>query len=449
MKIRSGVLVAALCLFALGAQESAWAQAEQQAAVEAANRIEKVEASEQAGSVSVRFTLAKPLAAVPASFTVANPARIAFDLPGTSNGLGHSTQVLNQGSLRSANIVQVGDRTRVVLNLDRVIPYEARVEDRALIVKLAAASRDKAASAPVASFAAEAAAPAEHNIRDITFRRGKDGEARLIVDLSDPNAGIDIRQQGGNLVLEFGRTSVPDNLRRRLDVTDFGTPVDTVLTQLQGQNARMVVTPHGKWEHNAYQSDSQFVLEVRPVRDDGRAQAKGRFQGEKLSLNFQNIDVRSVLQVIADFTNLNIVASDTVQGNLTLRLKDVPWDQALDIILQARGLDMRRNGSVIWIAPREELAAKEKLELESVAQIDELEPVHTESFQINYHKARSIADFLKTKDQSVLTKRGSVTVDERSNKLFVSDISSRLEDVRKLVTQIDVPVRQVLIEARK
>jgi type IV pilus assembly protein PilQ len=273
-----------------------------------------------------------------------------------------------------------------------------------------------------------------------------------VVDLSDPNAGIDIRQQGTSLIVDFLKTDVPEQLRRKLDVVDFGTPVSSVVTQAQGGNVRMTVTPRGLWEHNAYQSDNQFVLEVKPVKEDPnkltQGAGKARFGGEKLSLNFQNIDVRSVLQVIADFTNFNIITSDSVQGNLTLRLKDVPWDQALDIILQARGLDLRKNGNVIWIAPRDELAAREKLDLESKAQIGDLEPLRTESFQINYHKAKNVAEFLKSKDQSVLSKRGSVVPDERSNKIFVNDVASRLEELRRLIAEIDVEVRQVLIEAQ-
>jgi type IV pilus assembly protein PilQ len=234
-------------------------------------------------------------------------------------------------------------------------------------------------------------------------------------------------------------------------VTDFATPITAVNTQPQGDNIRMVISPKGLWEHNAYQSDNQFVVEVKQlVEDPNKLVQSGRrgYQGEKLSLNFQNIDVRAVLQVIADFTDFNIITSDTVGGNLTLRLKDVPWDQALDIILQAKGLDMRKNGNVIWIAPRDELAAKEKLQLESRQQITDLEPVRTETFQLNYHKAKSVFDFLKNKDQTVLSKRGSVIVDERTNKLFVSDSPTRLEDVRRLISEIDIPARQVMIEAR-
>jgi type IV pilus assembly protein PilQ len=277
----------------------------------------------------------------------------------------------------------------------------------------------------------------------------------IVVDLSDPNVGIDIKQQGTNLVVDFAKMALPENLRRRLDVTDFATPVTTVNTMTQGDNVRMVITPHGLWEHNAYQSDSQLVIEVRQVIEDPNKLvqgSRGGYQGEKLSLNFQNVEVRSVLQVISDFTNLNIVVSDSVSGSLTLRLKDVPWDQALDIILNTRGLDMRKNGNVIWIAPRDELAAKEKLNLEAKQQISDLEPTRTETFQLNYHKAKTVFEFLKGgkdgKDATILSKRGGVIMDERSNKLFVTDTPSRLDDVRHLLAQIDVPSRQVLIEAR-
>jgi type IV pilus assembly protein PilQ len=303
----------------------------------------------------------------------------------------------------------------------------------------------------VSHFAESRATDVPHSLRNINFRRGKDGEARIVVDLSDSNTGIDIRQQGPNLVVDFLKTTAPENLRRKLDVTDFSTPVTSLATMVQGENVRMVINPTGLWEHNAYQSDDQFVVEVKRIVEDPSKLvqgSRGRYQGEKLSLNFQNIDVRAVLQVIADFTNFNIITSDTVGGTLTLRLKDVPWDQALDIILQARGLDMRKNGNVIWIAPRDEIATREKLELESRQQIGDLEQVRTESFQLNYHRAKAVFDFLKNKDQTVLSKRGSVIVDERTNKLFVTDAPTRLEDLRRLIGEIDIPVRQVLIEAR-
>ncbi|THF62969.1 type IV pilus secretin PilQ [Pseudothauera nasutitermitis] len=436
------------------AQEAAHAQAP-------LNRIESLEVAQQGGAVYVKLLMQEPLASVPASFSVANPARIAFDFPGTANALGRNAQTFNQGDLNSANIVQAGERTRLVLNLTRVTPYEARLEGggRELIIALTPIAQENltasaSAEQPLVNFAAssKAAEVVSKSIRDVNFRRGKDGEGRVIVELSNPDTAIDVRQQGPNLVVEFVKTSLPEHLQRRSDVVDFGTPVQSMTAQQQGDNVRLVVAPSGLWEHNAYQSDNQFVLEVkRLVEDPNRlvqGTPRGQYAGERLSLNFQNIDVRAVLQVIADFTDFNIITSDSVRGNLTLRLKDVPWDQALDIILQAKGLDMRKNGNVIWIAPGAELASREKMQLEAQAQIGDLEPLRTESFQINYHRAKEIFDFLNKKDQTILSRRGSVVVDDRSNKLFVTDVGSRLDDLRRLISEIDLAPRQVLIEAR-
>ena len=457
---RTGMMVLACTMIALMAPVPAvLAQADATASQEAANRIEDLQVTQQGTSVFIKLTLKEPLANPPAGFSVANPARIAFDFPGTVNALGRNHQDIGQGDVRSANIVQVGDRTRLVLNLTRISPFETRLEGREVIIALSPIAREAVTNTQVSQALANFAAPSApdagggaNSVRDINFRRGKDGEGRVVVQLSNTETGIDIRQQGGNLVVEFLKTSLPEHLRRRSDVVDFGTPITSMTAQEQGENVRLVVSPTGLWEHNAYQSDNQFVLEVRRVVEDPnklvQGAARGEYGGEKLSLNFQNIDVRSVLQVIADFTNFNIITSDSVQGNLTLRLKDVPWDQALDIILQAKGLDMRKTGNVIWIAPGDELAAREKMQLEAQAQIGDLEPLQTESFQINYHRAKEIFDFLKSKDQTVLSKRGSVVVDDRSNKLFVTDVGSRLADVRRLVGEIDIVPRQVLIEAR-
>ncbi|AMO39195.1 secretin [Thauera humireducens] len=421
-----------------------------------ANQIEGFEVAEQGGTLYVRLTMKEPLSAPPPSFSVANPARIAFDFPATGNALGRTTQTIEQGDLRSANIVQAGDRTRVVLNMVKMNPHDVRIDGRSVVIAIRPASVQEMQGSVVAqaqgNFAeSRSTAAVGQGVRDVNFRRGKDGEGRVVVDLGSPDTGIDIRQQGGNIVVDFLGASLPEHLRRRSDVTDFGTPVTSMSAQQMGDKVRLTVTPNGLWEHNAYQSDNRFVLEVKRVVEDPNKLVqgtRGQYQGEKLSLNFQNIDVRSVLQVIADFTNFNIITSDSVQGSLTLRLKDVPWDQALDIILQAKGLDMRKNGNVIWIAPGDELAAREKLQLEAKQQINDLEPLATESFQINYHKAKEIFDFLKSKDQTILSKRGSVVVDERSNKVFVTDVASRLQSLRRLVQEIDIAPRQVLIEAR-
>lgn len=456
MRHRIGVLLIAAAFAGLAPAPAVLAQDASQTQ-SFSNQIEGLEVAEQGGAIYVRLTLREPLASPPASFSVANPARIAFDFPGTGNALGRNVQAIDQGDLRSANIVQAGDRTRLVLNLTRMSPYEARVQGRDLIIALSPAASRAAQGSVVSEAAANfaepravAAATGGLAVRDINFRRGTGGEGRVVVDLSTPDTGIDIRQQGGNLVIDFLHTALPEHLRRRSDVTDFATPVTSMTAQQVGDRVRLTVTPNGLWEHNAYQSDNRFVLEVRRVAEDPTKLGGGRsdYKGEKLSLNFQNVDVRSVLQVIADFTDFNIITSDSVQGNLTLRLKDVPWDQALDIILQAKGLDMRKNGNVIWIAPGDELAAREKLQLEAKAQINDLEPLQTESFQINYHKAKEIFDFLKSKDQTMLSKRGSVVVDERSNKVFVTDVATRLQALRRLVQEIDVAPRQVLIEAR-
>lgn len=430
----------------------AWAAAADGGSPAQMNAIQSLQAARQGANIVVKIGLKEAPAKPPLVFSVASPARIAVDLNATENALGKNSQSVNEGELRSANIVQAGDRTRVVLNLDRMVPFETRTEGKFVFLTLSPQARGEAGSTPVLSRFAEAkTAVASHQLRALNFRRGKDGEGRIIVDLADSDTGIDIRQQGGKLVVDFLKSSLPAKLAKMLDVTDFATPVTSVSTSVEGDTVRMVVAAKGLWEHNAYQSDNQFVLEVRQIVESPNKLIQGSragYQGEKLSLNFQNVDVRSVLQVIADFTNFNIITSDTVGGNLTLRLKDVPWDQALDIILQAKGLDMRKNGNVIWIAPRDELAAKEKLELESKQQISDLEPTRTEPFQLNYQKADAVQKLLADKSQSLLSKRGSVVVDARSNKLFVNDTPSRLEDLRKFIAEIDIPARQVLIEAR-
>ena len=413
------------------------------------NSIEAINVGQQSGRILVQLTLKEPLSAVPASFSIASPARIAFDFPKTSNNLGRNSQDIGEGELRSMNLVQVGDRTRMVLNLRNMVQYESRVDGKNLIISMAPVAAP-AASSGAARFA-EGRTDVPHSVKDINFRRGRLGEGRVVINLSDSSTGIDIRQQGQSLIVEMLKTQLPDSLRKRFDVVDFATPVQSVSAYTQGDNVRIVIEPKGLWEHNAYQTDNQFVVEVKPVQVDPSKLVQGSragFSGEKLSLNFQNVEVRSVLNVIADFTDLNIITSDTVGGNLTLRLKDVPWDQALDLILQTRGLDMRKNGNIIWIAPRDELATKEKLNLESQQQIGELEPLRTESFQLNYAKAADVAKLVSDANQRILSKRGSAVVDVRTNTVFIQDVPTRLEDVRRLIGQVDIPVQQVLIEAR-
>jgi type IV pilus assembly protein PilQ len=416
------------------------------------------------GRTVVRFTMKAPLANPPAGFAIQNPPRIALDFPDTANGLGKTVQDIGDPALRSVNVVQAGNRTRVVFNLNKPQSYETQIEGNTVVVTLADQPGATATvEAPVVSRFAEAKpGETQHALRDVDFRRGRNGEGRIIVDLSDNSTGIDIRQQGRTLVVDFLKTAVPRNLERRLDVQDFATPVATIDTFAQGGNARIVVEPRGLWEHSAYQADNRFILEVKPVQEDPSKLTQGTrqgFKGEKLSLNFQNVEVRAVLQVIADFTGLNIITSDTVTGSLTLRLKDIPWDQALDIIMQTKGLDMRKNGNVVLIAPREELAVKEKQQLEARQQISELEPLQTELFQLNYAKSSDILNIINVGARGAgggaagagdrfLSRRGSAFVDPRTNILFVTDIPSKLEEVRRIIRQIDTSVRQVLIESR-
>ena len=432
------------------------------ALAQATNAIENVTVTRGvSGRTVVKFTLKAPPANPPAGFSIANPPRIALDFTDTSSALSSNQRAVDSTTLRSLNFVQAGNRTRVVFNLNSPQSFETSVEGRDVVVTLADTGAAAAAGdqTQVQRFAEAKPGDAQHALRDVDFRRGSNGEGRIIVDLSDNNAGIDIRQQGRTLVVDFLKTSLPRNLERRMDVGDFNTPVVMVDTFAQGGNTRMVIEPKGLWEHSAYQAENKFIIEVKPIQEDPNKLTQGTrggYKGEKLSLNFQNIDVRAVLQVIADFTGLNIITSDTVQGSLTLRLKDVPWDQALDIILQTKGLDMRKNGNIVLIAPREELALKEKQQLESQVQISDLEPLQTETFQLNYAKAADILNIVNVSKAGAgtdsgarfLSKRGTAFVDPRTNILFVTDIPSKLEDVRRVIRQIDTSVRQVLIEAR-
>ncbi len=395
----------------------------------------------------ITLTLSQP-ATAPLSFTIDNPARIALDFPDTNNGLTDRSQSIGIGMAESMTVVEAQGRTRVVVNLVDMVPYEAHAEGNKVILTVqSAGSEQSAAQAAVASSTGGAA----DRLDNIDFRRGEDGQGRIIVSLSDPSIPVDMQQEGDKIVLDFYRTTLPQELERRLDVMDFATPVKTIDTYTKGSNVHMVITPMGEYDYIAYQSDNQFTIEVKALtREEAEEKKKDEFgySGERLSLNFQDIEVRSVLQLIADFTGINVVVSDTVGGSLTLRLKNVPWDQALDIILKTKGLAMRQTGNVMLIAPSEEIAAREKLELESQKQIEELEPLYSEFIQINYAKAETIASLLKSPDTTLLSERGMVTTDERTNTLLVQDTAAKLVEIRKLVARLDIPVRQVLIESR-
>ena len=422
------------------------------------NAIESINANQQGANVIVKIVLKNPVAKPPIGFSITSPARIALDFSGTANATGKSAQDIGLGDVRNVNVVQAGERSRLVFNLTRPLNYATLVDGNTVIVTIdgsgGPATAVNAAGIPLVVPAR--LQTGRQQIKDIDFRRGVGGEGRIVVDLPSNQMGVDVRQQGQTIVVDFLKAGLPEVLRRRMDVADFGTPVKLITTSPQGDNVRMVIEPKGLWEHSAYQSDSQLVIEVRPVKEEPNKLSQGTqgYRGEKLSLNFQNVEVRAVLQVIADFTGLNIITSDTVTGNLTLRLKDVPWDQALDIVMQAKGLDMRKNGNVLLIAPKDELLTKEKLELEQRAQIADLEPLKTETFQLNYQKAEAFKLVFGLDSGSsdgknrILSKRGSAAIDPRTNKLIVTDIPGKLEEVRKLIQITDVATRQVLIEAR-
>jgi type IV pilus assembly protein PilQ len=418
--------------------------------------IESVTGSVQGGMEVVKVDLSQALTELPAGFSIQSPARIALDFQNVVSAMGRSNVDVNQGNLKSVSVVQAGNRTRVVLNLKQFTTYKTQIQGKSLLVVLDALAGSAPVTAPVV-FAEN------HNrdtvaLKDIDFRRGEEGSGRVVVALPNNQVGVDIRQQGQTLVVEFMKTSLPEGLRRRMDVADFGTPVKTVSTFQSGDRVRVIIEPQGQWVHSAYQTDNQFVVEIKPIKIDSTKLSQGPgYTGQKLSLNFQSIEVRSLLQVIADFTNFNVITSDSVNGTVTLRLQDVPWDQALDIILQAKGLGMRKTGNVLWIAPKDEINTKEKLDLEAAAALQGLEPLRTQAFQLNYTRATEVAAQLTassggasgtTGNARLLSARGSVISEARTNQLFVTDIPSRLDQVQQLIAKLDIPARQVLIEAR-
>lgn len=422
--------------------------------------IQAVTGSLQGGVEVVKIDLSQPLKVVPNGFSIKSPAKIALDFAGVGNVMGRSTIDVNQGNLQSINMIPAGDRTRVVLNLRQATNYKAELQGQSLLVTLEPVAASATPAGPAPAFA-ENKSRETLPIKDLDFRRGVSGSGRVVVALPNSQVGVDIRQSGQTLVVEFMKSSLPEGLRRKLDVSDFGTPVQTVTAFQIGDRVRMVIEPKGNWEHSAYQSDEQFVVEVKPQRVDPTKLTQGPgYTGQKLSLNFQNIEIRALLQVIADFTNFNVVTSDSVTGNVTLRLQDVPWDQALEIILQSKGLGLRKNGNVLWIAPKDEILAKEKLEREANAALETLEPLRTQSFQLNYAKALDVQRGLMgvgsvpvpgaggAAASRIVSARGSVIAETRTNQLFVTDIGSKLEQIQDLIAKIDVPVRQVLIEAR-
>lgn len=396
-------------------------------------------------------------AIAPRGYTLDQPARIALDLPGVSNRLGIRTRELGVGNARSLTVVEAQGRTRLVVNLTSLVPYATRVEGNNLFVVLG--ERASASSAPpVAQLAvsngvprSDAAAGDGKAISDIDFRRGEDGAGNVVITLSDPSASPSIEEEGGKIRVSFAKTRLPEALRVRLDVGDFATPVKFVDATSQSGGASIAIEPSGRFEYLAYQTDDKLTISVKPMTEAEQRKAETvTYSGEKLSLNFQDIEVRSVLQLIADFTELNLVASDTVDGSITLRLQNVPWDQALDLVLRTKGLAKRQVGNVLLVAPAEEIAAQERQELESQRQIAELAPLRREVVQVNYAKAADIALLFQsvTAGGVATEERGSIAVDERTNNIIAYQTQERLDELRRIVMQLDIPVRQVMIEAR-
>ena len=427
--------------------------------VAGANELRDIGFSAQPGNkVEIVLTTSEPVDE-PRSFTTDNPARIAIDLPATTSTMATKITPVAIGVARSVTAIEASDRTRVVINLLEQVPHTITHDGNRLVITLSAGSGNgdvvQAMGPRVVEQAAQpprsTTATVVHSVRKIDFRRGSAGEGRVVIQLADPSTAIDMRQQGQAVVLELQGADLPTELSRTLDVTDFATPVTQIETRPDGRNTRMTISTRGEYEHLAYQANDTYTVEFRALTK-AEKEAKLRqvqvFEGERLSLNFQEIEVRSVLQLLADFTGLNMVVSDTVSGNITLRLKNVPWDQAMDIILKTKGLSMRRHDNVILVAPTEEISARERLDLESQKQIQELAPLRSELVQINYAKASALAGLLKSAENKLLSERGSVTIDERTNTLLVQDTAAKLEEIRALIGKLDIPVRQVLIESR-
>jgi len=439
---RNALMLLGLCLLLL--QGHAFAQG---------NTLERITYTTLPGDrLQVSMSFASP-PAEPTSFTIDNPARIALDFADTRNGLAQRNQDIGVGLARSIATAEARDRTRVVLNLVRMMSYETQVRGNDLVLTLSpdgsgpatasAAAPQRVSSSPARATGSE--------ITNVDFRRGSEGEGRVVIQLSDARTQVDVREQGGRIELTFLRTSLPEALQRRLDVLDFATPVETIDAIAESDRARIIVGASGQYDTLSYQVEDRYILEVKPITEaEAEEIQRDRFTytGERLSLNFQDIEVRSVLQLIADFTDLNVVVSDSVTGNITLRLRNVPWDQAMDIILRSKGLGMREAGNVLYVAPSEEIAAREKLDLESRQQVEELAPLRAEFIQVNYARAEDVANIIRGEGSTFLSERGSLTVDNRTNTLLVQDTDSKITDIRRLVDRLDIPVQQVLIETR-
>jgi type IV pilus assembly protein PilQ len=431
-------------------------------AAPAANQLKDIEVQALSGDRLELRLVTSGAASEPLAFIIDNPARISLDLQNTTLGLDKRRKDVNVGPLSTILAAEAGGKTRVVLNLDKMVPYQTRVDGNAIVVTLGAAD---AAAAAVTSFPETRAAPAaavaaaNRSVSGVDFRRGDNGAGRVVITLSDPATPVDVRKEGDRVVLSFNGATLPANLQKRLDVTDFATPVNSIESTGTPSGTRISIAAKLPFQELAYQSDGVFTVEVAPVVEAEKDTKPTLFNpdreytGERLTLSFQDIETRAVLQLLADVSGRNIIVSDSVAGNVTLRLQNVPWDQALDIVLATKGLDMRENGGVIIVAPADEIASREKADLEARKDIRELEPLLSEFLQVNYAKASDLAELMKgkggaSKGNSMLSERGSVAIDERTNTLLVQDVSENLAQIRRLVSTLDIPVRQVLIESR-
>ncbi len=428
------------------------------ASAQEGNRLQDIQVQSLPGDRVELKLIMSDTAPEPLDFTIENPARIALDLPNTSLAMSQRRRDVNLGPLDTVLTAEANGRTRVVLNLGTMVQYETRQSGNTVIVTLGdggnySAGSTQFASAPTSSTASYAA-PGSRAISSVDFRRTRDGGGRVIIFLTDPSTPVDIRQEGGRVVAVFKDTSLPAELMRRLDVNDFATPVTTVDALRTNMDARIVISADGKYEQLAYQSDNEFTIEINPAQETADAESSlfsetKEYEGQRLTLNFQDIETRAVLQLLAETSGKNIVVSDTVQGNVTLRLRNVPWDQALDIVMTTKGLDMRQNGNVIMVAPAEEIAARETADLEAQLAIAELEPMYSEFLQVNYAKAADLANLIAgSEGGTMLSDRGSIAVDDRTNTLLIQDTAERLQDIRRMVRTLDIPIKQVLIESR-
>ena len=429
------------------------------ASAQEGNRLQDIQVQSLPGQRVELKLIMSETAPEPLAFTIENPARIALDLPDTALGLTSRRRDVNLGPLDTILTAEANGRTRVVLNLGSMVEYKTVRSGNTVTVTLGDSDDYSAGSTQFASAASSGdrsyAAPGNRAISSVDFRRTRDGGGRVVVNLTDPSTPVDIRQEGGRVVAVFKDTSLPADLMRRLDVMDFATPVTTVDTLRTNQDTRIVISADGKYEQLAYQSDNEFTIEINPAPETADTESSlfsetKEYDGQRLTLNFQDIETRAVLQLLAETSGKNIVVSDTVQGNVTLRLRNVPWDQALDIVMTTKGLDMRQNGNVIMVAPAEEIAARETADLEAQLAISELEPVYSEFLQVNYAKASDLAALISGDGggSSMLSDRGSLGVDDRTNTLLVQDTAERLQDIRRMVRTLDVPIKQVLIESR-